>query len=78
MTDKQKLIDTFYKDNGPCCAGCDSWRWHNTLIGECTKTAPVAGSERYSMVGITNPSIEIASGHIMTDRAHVCGAFSDD
>ena len=78
MRSAKQCIDQFYKDNGPCCAGCDYWRWHNSLIGECTKTAPVAGSERYSMLGIRNASCEIESGHIITDRADVCGEFKDE
>lgn len=73
----QKHIDNFYKDNGPCCAGCNKWRWHNSMVGECIKTAPVSGSERYSMIGIKSPSCAIESGHIITDRAHVCGDFLD-
>jgi hypothetical protein len=41
VTRKQAIVDAFYKQHGPCCAGCDWWRWHNTLVGECMRTAPV-------------------------------------
>ena len=77
MRGKQSLIDAFYKNNGPCCAGCDWWRWHNSLVGDCTKSAPVSSSERVSMLGITGASLEIGAGHIMTRREHICGDFVD-
>lgn len=56
----QKAVDRFYKQHGgPCCAGCDWWRFHNSAIGECTKSAPVAASERYGMLGFHSASIEL-------------------
>ena len=30
----QAILDQFYKERGPCCAGCDWWRWHNSVAGE--------------------------------------------
>lgn len=74
----QAIIDAFYAKTGPCCAGCDWWRWHNVLVGECTRTAPVSGMDRISMLGITGTSAPIPSGHIMTPREHVCGEFKDE
>jgi hypothetical protein len=74
---KQEIVDKFYMNHGPCCAGCDWWRWHNTLIGECVKTAPVSDSERFSMLEATSASIAIESGPIMTRRDHICGDFRD-
>jgi len=74
----QKIIDNFYKQNGKCCAGCDWWRWHNSIVGECIGTVPVAGKDRVSMLGIHNTSLQIESGHIMTKRDHVCGEFQDN
>ncbi len=74
----QKHVDKFYKDNGPCCAGCDYWRFHNSVIGECIKSAPVSGDERYSMTGINSCSLEVDAGHIMTGREHLCGDFKDE
>lgn len=74
---KLNSLDRFYIENGKCCAGCDWWRFHNSVIGDCTKSAPVSGEERGSMAGI-RPSIRVESGHIMTPRDHVCGDFKDD
>jgi hypothetical protein len=74
----QAIIDAFYKAHGPCCAGCDWWRWYNSLVGECIRTQPVAGTERFAMLGIESSSLTPGAGHIMTPRAHVCGEFEDD
>lgn len=75
----QKMVDNFYLSNGkkPCCAGCDWWRFHNSIVGECTKSAPVSGGERWSMIGMHSISAEISSGHIMTQRDYSCGEFID-
>ena len=73
----QSFVDEFYKENGPCCAGCDWWRYHNSLVGECIKSAPVSGKERVSMLGIENTSMTPNSGHIITKRNHLCGDFID-
>ena len=70
----QNLVDSFYRDNGKCCAGCDHWQWHNATIGDCTKSAPVSSKDRISMIDI---DIEVRAGHIVTDRSHVCGEFAD-
>lgn len=79
MTDMQEHIDRFYKEHGDCCAGCDHWRWHNSVVGDCTKTAPVSARERYSMLGAGAASVTIVNraGHILTKREHVCGEFED-
>jgi len=47
------------------------------VIGECTKYAPVSGSERWSMTGMTGISCDVPAGHIMTKRDHSCGDFID-
>lgn len=73
----QQLLDKFYVDNGPCCAGCDRWRWHNSVVGECIKSAPVAGHERMEMLGFQALSLTVGAGHVMTPRDHVCGDFLD-
>ena len=39
-TERQEYVDRFYWSNGPCCAGCDWWRHHNSVAGECTRRAP--------------------------------------
>lgn len=74
---KQRFIDDFYKSHGDCCAGCDHWQWHNTAVGDCTKSAPVSSRERHSMLGVTGCSSEPSAGHILTKRDHVCGDFID-
>lgn len=74
----QAIVDSFYKANGPCCAGCDWWRWRNSLVGECIRTEPVAGEQRFAMLGVESSSLSPGAGHIMTPRAHVCGEFKDD
>ena len=76
-TRQQAIVDAFYERHGPRCAGCDWWRWHNTLVGECIKTVPVSGSERYALLKITSSSLPLEVGHIMTPREHYCGEFRD-
>lgn len=73
----QAILDQFYLDHGPCCAGCDWWRWHNSVAGECIRTVPVAGHERFALLGVTWTSYPIKAGHIMTPREHMCGEFFD-
>lgn len=73
-----RFIDKFYLDHGkPCCAGCDWWRPHNAVAGECTRSAPVSGDQRAAMLGIENCSLSIGAGHVMTERDHSCGEFID-
>lgn len=74
---RQAIIDEFYRQHGPCCAGCDWWRWVGTVAGECIRSAPVSGAERIAMLGISYASIELGAGHVMTLRDHVCGEFVD-
>lgn len=73
----QEIIDAFYAAHGPCCAGCDWWRWYNSCAGACIRSAPVSGSERISMLGVSYTSLPLGAGHIMTTREHVCGEFRD-
>ena len=74
----QERIDKFYFKHGPCCAGCDWWRYINSRVGECTQSAPVPSSERAAMLEIENSTLTGNSGHILTRREHVCGQFKDD
>ena len=74
----QEAIDAFYWKNGPCCAGCDWWRSFNSVIGECLRSAPVSGEERFAMTGMSRPSIVSGAGHVATVREHHCGDFKDD
>jgi len=73
----QQTVDQFYRTFGPCCAGCDWWRCHNSAVGDCIKSAPVAGAERAGMLGIESCSAVVPAGHILTPRDHVCGEFVD-
>ena len=72
-----KAVQEFYKENGKCCAGCDWWQYYNSITGDCTKSAPVSGSERHSMLDVEGLSLPMNAGHIITTRDHVCGDFVD-
>ena len=74
---RQERMDAFYTAHGPCCAGCDWWHHINSLIGECHRSAPVAGDQRWAMVGIDSISMPLMAGHVMTRREHHCGEFVD-
>lgn len=74
----QEHLDRFYFRHGPCCAGCDWWRHISSLVGDCTRSAPVSGNERMSMLGISNCSLPFDAGHVITERQHVCGDFKDE
>jgi hypothetical protein len=78
MTDRQEILDKLYFERGPCCAGCDWWRSISSLVGDCTRSAPVSGHERASMLGIERSSLQFAAGHVVTPREHVCGEFKDE
>lgn len=73
-----RILDSFYAAHGPCCAGCDWWSHTNSAAGECTKTAPVPGEQRYAMLGMHSSSLPLAAGHVMTPRDHHCGDFKDE
>jgi len=75
---RQRAVDAFYAEHGPCCAGCDWWRYVNSVAGECTRTVPVAGPQRFAMLGIEGASLDPGAGHIMTPRDHLCGEFKDE
>lgn len=72
----QLYVDRFYAKHGKCCAGCDFWSWHNPVVGDCTKSAPVPGWQRMTLLGM-KPSHSPDAGHLMTPREHVCGEFMD-
>ena len=82
MTEKrQAILDRFYAEHGPCCAGCDWWHHTNSLVGECHRSAPVSAEQRHSMVRMswnTWKFVEPAAGHILTNREHHCGDFKDE
>ncbi|MDH5453659.1 MAG: hypothetical protein OEX14_09930 [Paracoccaceae bacterium] len=80
MTDlnTQEVHDATYARHGPCCAGCDLWRWLNSAIGECLASAPVAERERLAVIGMDCLSLPIGAGHVFTPAVHYCGDFKDD
>lgn len=79
MPDAQELADRWYCQHGPCCAGCDWWQQHNSIVGECRRSAPVPATERYGMLGIHGTSYPLMqAGHVLTPRDHHCGEFKDE
>jgi hypothetical protein len=72
----QASIDAFYQKNGPCCAGCDWWRWLNAVCGECIRHAPDPSHNAIEMLGITYTSLPKVSA-MLTLRDHYCGDFED-
>ncbi len=79
MTDiRQEVLDRFYFSKGPCCAGCDWWHSISSLVGECTRSAPVSGHDRLAMMEMTSISAPVGAGHALTNRDHHCGEFKDD
>jgi len=75
---ESRILDHVYTLTGPCCAGCDWWQPVNTVIGECTRSAPVSGIERGDALGVTLPVCRLRAGHILTWREHRCGEFKDE
>ena len=74
----QEFADRYYTENGPCCAGCDWWHHGSSIIGECRRSAPVAGEQRYAMLGIHGASLPLEAGHAITRRERHCGDFKDE
>lgn len=72
-----EIIDRFYIEHGPCCAGCDWWAYTNSVAGECRRSAPVPGEQRIAMLGMRSV-LAPEAGHVMTLRDHHCGDFKDD
>ncbi|MBB6191163.1 hypothetical protein FHS51_001385 [Sphingobium wenxiniae] len=78
MNERQEILDRFYWQHGPCCAGCDHWRHINALFGECVKSQPgLSGADRAAMLGMTSISAQISAGRAVTKRDEHCGAFAD-
>ena len=77
----QEIADLWYFQHGPCCAGCDWWNNHNSIVGECLRSAPVSAAERIAMIGCDGTSYpmgQIGAGHVFTFRGHHCGEFKDE
>lgn len=75
---RQELLDRFYTEHGPCCAGCDWWRHLNSVVGECRKSAPVDADQRFDVLNLSYASLRVEAGHILTRREHHCGDFKDE
>jgi hypothetical protein len=76
--DLQATFDTLYMKVGPCCAGCDWWHHVSARAGECYRSAPVEGRERFAVIGIERCSMPLSAGHIFTPPEHRCGEFKDE
>lgn len=77
----QRLCDEEYMKSGPCCAGCDWWRGWYYHFGECTRTAPMAGFQRWAMINTGAVYFDVPEpgpGHIMTPPTYHCGEFKDE
>jgi len=71
--------DRFYLRHGPCCAGCDHWRFLSQRIpsvGNCTKNAP--GTKQHLPPGIDWCSRwEMYSEYPFTHHNYKCPDFRD-
>ncbi len=76
--ERQEVLDTFYHQQGPCCAGCDWWRSISAFVGECHRTAMASGHDRMIALGIDYSSRAFGAGHVITKREHVFGEFKDE
>lgn len=74
--DRQGHVDAFYAKHGPCCAGCDFWRWINTGVGECVRLPPNQSHDAASGLGMHGVSLPVSSSNL-TRRDHLCGEFKD-
>lgn len=75
--ERQEAMDRFYWSHGPCCAGCDWWKYLNSVVGECRRSPPVRHGDRLGVIGIEGCSLPMSAGHILTPRNHCCGEFKD-
>ena len=75
---EDNMISAFYSENGPCCAGCDHWRYFNCVLGECSRSNLMGSKDRISLLGYklyTGPDVE--AGHALTRRDYHCENFID-
>lgn len=78
MSATSALLDKFYFKTGPCCAGCDYWRYHNALYGECVRSPKVSAADSMASLGISSISGNLGAGHVITRRDEWCGEFKDE
>jgi hypothetical protein len=71
----QEKIDSYYHAHGPCCAGCDFWRWINSRVGECVRMPPNQSHDAAAALGMLGSSLRSTSN--LTTREHWCGEFRD-
>lgn len=75
--EEDRLVVEFYKKNGPCCAGCDHWRYFSANLGECEKSNIMSMEDRLSILGITHWTGPGEAGKALTERGYHCGNFID-
>lgn len=73
---RQEFVDRFYAKHGPCCAGCDFWRWISPLVGECIRFPPNQSHDAMKGLGFDFCSLPRSTANL-TRRDHVCGEFRD-
>jgi len=73
---KQDHIDAFADKHALCCAGCDFWRWINSVVGECVRHAPNPAHDAAAGLGIHGFSAGPVSS-MLVKRDHWCGDFVD-
>jgi hypothetical protein len=76
VSDLQDYVDAYADKHGPCCAGCDFWRWINTGVGECIRHAPDPSHDAAGGLGVNACSLP-PSSTMLTRRDHWCGDFED-
>lgn len=72
----QQHVDAFYAKHGPCCAGCDFWRWINTRVGECIRMPPNQSHDAAAGLGFDFCSLPRSTSNL-TANSHLCGEFRD-
>lgn len=77
VANNQESVDAFYASNGPCCAGCDYWRWINPIVGECVRFPPNQHHDAAEGLGLQHCSLPRSTSNL-TKRNHWCGEFKDE
>lgn len=77
MRERLTNADRFYLDHGPCCAGCDWWRFLSPAVaGECTRFPPNQSHDAAAGLGMSGCSLPRSTANL-TMRDHLCGEFRD-
>lgn len=72
----QEVVDEYYLKSGPCCAGCDYWRWVTSLVGECVRFSPNQSHDAAAGLGMDNCTLPRSTTNL-TKRERLCGEFVD-